>query len=50
MAEVRWTDADGGPGDVLLFVKDGYLNILEIIKYGDAPIMKPPTPDTIEPL
>jgi hypothetical protein len=45
-----WTDADGGPGDVLLHVdKDGYMNMLEILKYGPAAIVNPPTSRTITP-
>jgi hypothetical protein len=42
--EAEWTDADGGPGCVMLHVnKDGYMSMLDILKYGPSEIIDPPT-------
>ena len=35
-------DADGETIAVLLFTKDGFMNMLEIVKDGDSPIINPP--------
>jgi hypothetical protein len=45
--EATWTDADGGSGCVMLHVKDGYMSMLEILKYGPSEIIQPPAAHTI---
>src|SRR5436190_20284344 len=47
--EATYDDGDGIPILVLLHVIDGKLNELEIVKFGDSPIVWPPTPDRIHP-
>ncbi len=43
-AEGTCKDADGGDMSVMLHVnKDGFMNMLEILKYDFSPIVKPPT-------
>jgi len=51
VAEGECTDADGGTIAVLLHVnKDGFMSMLEILKYGPAPIMNPPTAEDLKSL
>jgi hypothetical protein len=41
--EGMWKDADGGDGTVMLHVgQNGFMNMLEIIKYGFTSIINPP--------
>jgi hypothetical protein len=41
--EGMWKDADGGDGTVMLHVdRNGFMHMLEIIKYGFTPIINPP--------
>jgi hypothetical protein len=43
VAEAMWKDADGGDGCIMLHVnKDGFMGMLEIIKYRPAAIINPP--------
>lgn len=42
--EATCTDADGGSIAILLHVdRDGFMHMLEIIKYDGSPIINPPT-------
>lgn len=44
VAEAMCKDADGGQISVLLHVdKEGFLHMLEIIKYDGSPIVRPPS-------
>ena len=42
--EAMWKDADGGDGTVMLHLdRNGFMNMLEIIKYDSTPIINPPS-------
>lgn len=42
--EGMWKDADGGDGTVMLHVnRNGFMHMLEIIKYDSTPIINPPS-------
>jgi hypothetical protein len=47
--EATYDDRDGIAILVLLHVMEGKLNELEIVKFGDSPIVWPPTPDRLHP-
>jgi hypothetical protein len=47
-AEGTCKDADGGSMSVMLHLnRDGFMTMLEIIKYGTAPIIIPPSGDDL---
>lgn len=48
VAEAGIVTADGEfPGEILLFVRDGYLSWLEFCTWGDENLTVPPTPDQL---
>ncbi|MGA7218152.1 MAG: hypothetical protein WBX38_07555 [Candidatus Sulfotelmatobacter sp.] len=48
VSEGACKDGDGGDVSVMLHLnKDGFMTMLEIIKYGPAPIITPPSADDL---
>ena len=45
--EATCSDADGGLISVMLFVGNGMMEMLEIIKYDSTPIIRPPAADDL---
>lgn len=44
-----YTDTDGGMVAIILHVdKDGFMHMLEILKYDGSPIIKPPVADSVK--
>ncbi|WP_236796537.1 hypothetical protein [Amycolatopsis sp. GM8] len=43
-------DESAAPGEILLFVRDGYLSCLEYVSYGDSPPMAWPGVSDIVPI
>jgi hypothetical protein len=44
-----YTDADGGMVAIILHVdKDGFMRMLEILRYDGSPIIKPPAADSVK--
>jgi hypothetical protein len=47
--EGMYTDADGGKVAIMLHVdKDGFMRMLEILRYDGAPIIKPPVAESVK--
>lgn len=48
LTEASCHDADGTQMSVLLHVRDGYLSVLETLRYGDGPIQRLPQASDLE--
>jgi hypothetical protein len=48
VSEASCHDMDGTPMSVLLHVKDGFLSVLETLRYGDGPIQRLPQASDLE--
>lgn len=48
LSEASCFDADGTQMSVLLHVRDGYLSVLEMLRYGDGPIQRLPQASDLE--